>query len=424
LNTIKTKKIFYGWFIVFACMLITGGGIGVINSTSGVLVKPVCDELGFSRAEFSFYRTIVTLVGTLLMPFYGKLIGKIGVKKVMLFCTIALSMITFCYSFAMQIWHFYLLATINGVFLNGLHFMTVGILIKNWFDDKQGMATGIAYAGSGIGAAIMAPIVGQIVETMGWQSVFQIIGIIIMAVLLPTVLFFVKERPESIGLAPYKENKKAEEKSKGITFEGLTLKQALKTPTFWLLMVPIFLLAIMASAPNVHTVPYLTDIGYSTAFAASIVSAIMIMLTVAKIILGIFFDKFGTLAGSLFLSVCCIVFPLLALAAENPSIPWIYSVFFGMASSGATVPIAVLVSRYFGSRDYSTIFSVFSMISTLGASVGAPIMGAIYDQTGSYHPAWIMLIIVSMIITVTLIGANIASRKNNRGDLLKNEAHT
>lgn len=408
----KSNKIFYGWIIVLASLLITMTGLGAINSMSGVLVKPVCDDLGFTRAEFSFYRTIITLVGTFLMPLYGRLIRKIGVKKVMLVCSVGLSTTTFLYSFSTQIWHFYLIASINGLFLNGLSFMSVGILIRNWFEAKQGLATGIAYAGTGIGAAIMAPIVGQIVTGMGWQAVFRVIGVIVILIGLPTVILLVREKPEDMGLTAYRgKNDDAGDKNTGSGFTGITFQNALKTPVFWMLMIAIFLLAIMAAAPNVHSVPYLTDIGYSTTFAASIVSAIMIMLTVAKIVLGVFFDRFGSLAGSVFLSICCVLFPLLALVAGNPGVPWIYAVFYGMASSGASVPIAILASKYFGNLEYATIFSVFSMVSTFGQSFGAPIMGAIFDTSGSYYGAWIMLFVFAIVITVTLVGANISSRK-------------
>ena len=409
----KTKKIYYGWLIVFSAFLITAAGVGAINSTSGVLVKPVCEDLGISRAEFSTYRTIVTLVGAFLMPFYGNLINKIGVKKVMLFCTVGLSIVTFAYSFSTELWHFYLIAFINGIVLNGLSFMSVGILIRNWFIDKLGIATGLAYAGSGIGAAIMAPIVGWVVENMSWQSVFRIISIVILIILLPTILFLVKEKPKDIGLNPYSNQKKEKEKSKEnkVVFEGIMLKQAIKTSTFWLLVIPIFLLAILASAPNVHTVPYLTDIGYSTVYATSIVSFIMIMLTIAKIVLGIFYDKFGALIGNLFLSVCCVGFPLLAFIASTPGIPWVYAALYGMASSGASIPIAILVSNYFGSKDYSSIFSIFTMVSTFGASIGAPIMGAIFDSTRSYHLAWVMLTVFSIIVLITLVLSNMTSKK-------------
>jgi len=410
---LKTKKIYYGWLIVFSAFLITAAGVGAINSTSGVLVKPVCEDLGISRAEFSTYRTIVTLVGAFLMPFYGNLINKIGVKKVMLFCTVGLSIVTFAYSFSTELWHFYLIAFINGIVLNGLSFMSVGILIRNWFIDKLGIATGLAYAGSGIGAAIMAPIVGWVVENMSWQSVFRIISIVILIILLPTILFLVKEKPKDIGLNPYSNQKKEKEKSKEnkVVFEGIMLKQAIKTSTFWLLVIPIFLLAILASAPNVHTVPYLTDIGYSTVYATSIVSFIMIMLTIAKIVLGIFYDKFGALTGNLFLSGCCVGFPLLAFIASTPGIPWVYAALYGMASSGASIPIAILVSNYFGSKDYSSIFSIFTMVSTFGASIGAPIMGAIFDNTRSYHLAWVMLTVFSIIVLITLVLSNMTSKK-------------
>lgn len=406
----KRKKIYYGWIIVIASFLVTMVGLGAINSMTGVLVKPVCDELGFSRAEFSFYRTVITLVGTFLMPFYGRRIQQIGVKKIMLVCSVALPLVTFAYSFSTKIWHFYLIAAVNGLFLNGLSFMVVGILIRNWFQDKQGIATGLAYAGSGIGAAILAPIVGYIVEYMSWQAVYRVVAIIVLAIALPTVIFLVRERPEEMGLEQYRD-KKGKNGREVPAARGITLKESMRTPTFWLLMIAIFLLAIMAAAPNVHTVPYLTDIGYTTAFAASIVSSVMIMLTVAKIALGFFFDRFGALAGSLFLSVCCLVFPIVALMASKPVVPWVYSVFFGMASAGVSIPIAILAAKYFGNIEYAAIFSSFSMVSTLGQSVGAPVMGGIFDATGSYYGAWIMLLLFAAIITMTLVGAYLSSKK-------------
>jgi len=407
----KKKKIFYRWWIVFSAFLITAVGLGAINSTSGILVKPVCEELGISRAEFSTYRTFVTLVGTVLLPAYGRLINCIGIKKVMIFCTVGISSVTFMYSFSTELWHFYVIALINGLVLNGLSFMSVGILIRNWFIDKLGITTGLAYAGTGIGAAIMAPIVGWIVENMSWQAVFRIIGLIIFIILIPTIVFLVKEKPEDIGLESYTEKSKDEVTKDEIeSFNGIMFQQAIKTPTFWLLVIPIFLLAILASAPNVHTVPYLSDIGYSTTYATSIVSLIMIMLTIARIILGIVYDKYGSLFGNLFLSFCCMAFPLLALIAKTPTIPFIYAAFYGMASSGASIPVAILVSNYFGSKDYSSIFSVFTMISTFGAAIGAPIMGAIFDITESYYLAWIMLFVFAIIILITLIATNKTSK--------------
>ena len=413
MNIIKKEKIFYGWFIVLAGIIITAAGIGVFNSANSVSVKPICDELNLSRGEFTLHRTIITLVGAFLMPLYGKIIKTHGVKKMFLISTISLTLVTIGYSFAAQLWHFYVIAAINGIFVNGLNFMTVGIMVSQWFDDKKGFAMGLSYCGSGIGSAIMVPIVGQMIEQVGWRWSYRGIALIAALILIPTVLFIVKERPETMGLKPYiDKNKSAEELLKEQNaFAGITFKQALRTPTFWMLAVSFLLISICAGGPNTHTVPYLTDIGYTTAFAASVLSLTMIALTVGKVILGFIFDRFGTLSGSLFVAICCLGYPLLAMAALNPAAPWAYAVLLGLASCGFSVPVMVLITKYFGSKDTATLFSVCSMITTFGTSASVPLMGIIYDISGSYKWAWIMLFTFAVIITICLIGANVTSRK-------------
>ncbi len=411
MEVIAKKKPFYGWVIVLASILISAAGIGLVNTTNSVLLKPVCEELGFSRAEFTMHKTIIILVGAFLLPVYGKIIRKTGVKRVLLVSAVFLPLITFTYSFATELWHFYLIAVLNGVFFNGINFMTIGILISNWFEDKRGFATGLAYSGSGLGAAVLLPLVGYIAENHSWQWVYRFIGIVVIAVLIPIILLLVKEKPESMGLTAYKSKKDETETATLRQETGITLREATRTPRFWLVMVAFFLLSFMASGPNAHTIPYLTDIGYSTAFATSVMSFIMIMLTAGKIGIGFLYDKMGTLLGGVFISLCCVVFPVCAVFALAPGGVWIYAVFYGIASAGFSVPVTVMIEKYFGSRDFATIFSFCTMVTTLSAAIAAPIMGAVYDTIGSYIPAWIMLAIFGGIITVCMVAADISNRK-------------
>jgi len=409
---IKKEKIFYGWIIVFASIIVTSVGIGVYASTNTVFIKPICDSLGFSRGEFTLHRTIITLVGAFLMPLYAILLRKFKIKQILLISAVFLSITTFSYSFASQLWHFYVIAAINGLFLNGAHFMIVGVLVSRWFIDKKGFATGLAYCGSGIGGAIMTPIAGQMVESMGWQWSFRALAIIGLTLLLPIVVLLIKESPESIGLKPYRNENRSENKdTQQIDISGITFKQALKNSTFWLLAIAFFFISILASGPMTHTIPFLTDIGYPLAFATSVFSFLMILLTIGKIGLGMVFDRFGALLGSIFVGICCITFPLLAMIASTPVIPWLYAMFFGLATVGFTVPVTVLVTKYFGSKDFATIFSVLSMITTFGSSIAVPFMGIIYDNTDSYDIAWILLFIFAIISTFCLISAYFTSRK-------------
>ena len=81
-----------------------------------------------------------------------------------------------------------------------------------------------------------------------------------------------------------------------------------------------------------------------------------------------------------------------------------------MASCGVSVPVSILVMRYFGKKDFPTIFSFCMMASSLSSSVSVPAMGAVYDFTGSYGPAWIAFIFCSVIIVSCLLAVETMER--------------
>jgi len=412
MSGIGSSKVFYGWYIVLAGFLIAFAGLGVINSMAGVLLVPICDDLGFSRGEFTFHRTILVLVGSCFMPLYGKLYQNIGVKNVLIASSIAVAIVTIAYSFSTNIWHFYILALANGIFISGPSFMTVGYLINNWFEDKRGFATGIAFAGSGFGAAVFIPIVSRISELTDWRDVYRFCGIVVLAILVPTILFLVKERPEDMGLKPYESKTKSSNTRKRIEDAKIELSfsQALRTPIFWMLIIAFFLLSIMAGGPNFNAVPYLTDIGYTAAFAAMVMSVLMLAHTLGNMTLGGFFDRFGMLTGSLFLGLCCIIFPILALNAGVPVFVWLFALFYGPASSGF-VPVALFTTVYFGRKDFAAIFSIFNTAAMVGTALSGPSMAFIYDATGSYFWSWIMLVGFGLIITICLVCSYAFNRK-------------
>jgi hypothetical protein len=76
------KPVFYGWWIVAGCFLLTFTGIGIAINSIGVFLKPVTESLGFDRGEFSLYFTIAALSMALAAPFMGKLLSKYNILVV------------------------------------------------------------------------------------------------------------------------------------------------------------------------------------------------------------------------------------------------------------------------------------------------------------------------------------------------------
>ena len=405
-------RFFYGWVIVAASALMLAVALGMFTSTNSVFVKPICDSLGFARGEFTFFRTIIMLIGAFIMPLYGRWIQRVGVKKVLLIGALMLCFVTFGYSFATRLWHFYAVAAINGLFVNSIGFMSIGVLVNAWFNGKKGLAFGLAYSGSGVGAAIMIPVIANVIEFAGWQWAYRLMGVIGLLILVPVIALAVKNSPADMGLEPLAEaGSSGKPDDSQAPVSGLSFRSAARTGKFWLLLAASFFITFFAAPTNVHSAAYFSDLGYSTAFVSSVMSVFMIFLTVGKIILGWVYDRFGILVGNIFISIFCLGFPVFALLSRIPAMPWAYAVFIGMASCAVSMTLPILVSRFFGQKEYPVIFSFYAMMASFAASISVPGMGVIYDITGSYRPAWIVFLITSAIIAVSLVGAELLHRK-------------
>lgn len=414
----RTKKILYrphyAWIIMLCCLVLSGAGSGVFVSTLGVFVKPICEDLGFLRSQFILYSTIYFIVNVLLMPIYGTLFQRFSFRKIAAICSVACSVSLLGYSFSHELWHFYLFALISGLFVNGISIMAMGILINRWFIDKRGLACGIAYSGTGITAAILLPICNQLIGSIGWSMTFRFLAVIELLITLPIVLFMIRDKPEDMGVEAYRKSNSSGEEEKSSVLNGdngLTRKQAMSTPTFWLLFIAVFIIAVCQAGPNSNTVSILSDIGYSSAFAASVSSAYMIILTICKVGMGHIFDRLGSMKGSMLIGVCCIIFPLVALFNYISFVPWIYVAVLAVAGSGSTVLGTVLSLNYFGRKDYARVYSLIALGTQLGAAFSSPFLGIIYDMTGGYNLAWYLICGMAVIICICLIMANKTSKK-------------
>ncbi|MCL2058877.1 MAG: MFS transporter [Oscillospiraceae bacterium] len=407
------KRVFYGWKIVAASVVILAVGLGMFFSTNSLFVIPVCESFGVSRGQFTMHRTIITVVSACTLPFYGKAITRIGAKKILLCGIFMIGIVTFLYSFANSLLHFYILAFINGIFHNTVSFMVIGILIGNWFADKKGTATGLAFAGSGLGGAVMIPIVSRIIEAADWRFAYRFMGVFGIVSLVPVICLVIKDAPAQLGLMPYtiSNNTQGAPRSANNTARSLSAREAFKTSIFWMLAIGFFMIGGFGSPTNTHSTAFLLDLGYPIATVSAVVAIFMTFLSVGKILLGLVYDRFGSMAGAVLISICCFIFPVAALLSHMPAFPWVYAVTVGIASCGMSVPVPILIDRYFGSKDSPVLFSAFTFLMTLSAAVSVPLMGAIFDNMGTYRLAWLAFMIFAVIISICMVSAEFLHRR-------------
>ena len=402
----KTKP-FYGWVIAVCGFLVMGAATGIYSTNLGWAVRPVTQELGFMRGQFTLTATISTVLTVLFMPFFGTLFKKYGFRRVAIVGTIIIGLSIYGQSFSSQLWHFYTCAVIVGIFMNANGIMAVGILVTKWFDDKKGLAMGIAFAGSGVIPTFTVPIANYLVQTQCWRWGYRFVATTSLAILLPIIIFVVKDKPEDMGLQPYriKDKEMTQAEKTKIDNTGFTLKEALRSPVFWFLAIIAIGITMSQAGPAIHNIAFMMDLGHPFTFASTIAVVFMLSHTVFKILIGMFCDRVGPM-GCLIYGAACIIFPVLAIFAGIQFVSFGYAMFLGLATAGVANTNTFLTAEYFGRKDFERVYSLVSMFSYAGMAISFPGMGFVYDFTGSYFFAFRLIIIFGIVVCLSMLIAH------------------
>lgn len=409
------KKIFYGWFVVAGCVMIMALGYAPLVSCASLFIKPITEDLGIARSAYTLVNTISTLLGVFLAPVAGKLMSSKHMHKILVTCIAGVSISYGMFSVANSLPVFYFIAVFVGIFAAGSTMIPISVVITNWFQKQRGLATSIAMAGSGIGGAILSPVIGKLITGYGWRQTYVVIAAVMFCVLVPIGVFIIRQKPSDKGLQPYGYGESTNEKKSSSTVEwNVSLKELKSKPLFWAFILGITLIALTGAIIS-HIPSAVMDAGYSTAKAASITSIYMAIAVPGKLLLGHIFDKYGAKAGIIFGNTAFFLSTIALLFISAEPLLYIMAVLFGFGTCIGTVSVSVLTSKLFGSKHYAETFGFVSMFSNAGFAFGVPIIAVVYDVTGTYKIAWILVAILAVLMTGLLLYSAAQCKKHAEG---------
>jgi MFS family permease len=397
------RKMFYGWWIVAAGFHLNFIGIGGAVNALGIFFKPVVGALGFKGGDFSLYFTIAALSMTFAAPVVGKLIERFNIKIVVGFCTALLGVSFALLSQCSTIAHFYILAVFVGIGHAGSHIIPVSTMINNWFRVKRGLAMGIVFTATGIGGMISNPVGNWLIINYGWRNTYIILGVVIVLISTPTALLFLKKSPEEMGLTPDGEPETVKEQAEAA--QGLTLGEFFKTGAFWMLALTIFLINVVNVGVQQHLIPYLTDIGHSSTFAANIMALYLGMTVVGKLSLGRISDKKGLTTG---LVLFCSILGAGVAILFGASLVWVaivWGIIYGIGNAVQTVMPPLMTAACAGLKHYAPIYGIMAIFQTLGSGLGMPLSGYIFDKTGNYNAAFGLYLVLCFLSAIAGVWA-------------------
>ena len=402
----RFPKIFAGWWIVITSGIIALWTAGYHAYGFSALFKPIASELGFSRAIASVPAAIGRLEGGFEGPLAGWATDRFGPRWIILFGVFLFGLSLLLMNYINSLWAFYI---VWGVMLGTGHNVSASVpidtAITNWFVRKRGVALGTKMVFSGLSGVLVLPLIAWLISTQGWRMTCLIGGAVTWFVCLPLTWFFIKQhRPEYYGLLP--DGAAVGEEAadthqmidRGIKYAAevqeveFTLRQAMKRPTYWLLITAHAVHSLVSGAINVHLIPLLTDIGIDPIKAAGMMAIMVFSSIPSRFVGGFLADRMRVDHMRFLMGVAYLLQAVgFAVYLQNQTISAIYAWFiiYGIGM-GAGFMVSAMTARYFGRKAYGSIRGSMSMFWAPVGVVAPIYAGWVYDTSGSYWAALVL----------------------------------
>ena len=408
-NGLFLGKVQYCWVIAVCCGLLQAFGMGLVLNCGSLFYVFICEDMGFLRADISTYMTGYFLGTTIVTPIAGFLLSKFDIRKVMAAAICILSASVAAMSAYTEIWQWQISGFLVGSAGSCIFVLPSASMVGNWFVKRRGTVYGIVMACSSISAAIFAPILNRIIAESGWRTGYLFVGIAAFIVILPCCLLF-RYRPSDIGCKPYGGDGLDEELTDRQK-SGVRTRAAVASVSFWCLFAFAGIASFNHGGVEQHIPGYMVQIGLGTAFGATVVSAQSAGSVADKFIMGWLNDKIGVQRTT----IVELIVIMLGLAgfifAREPILLVASAVAFGVQDSLMSVSLPLLIREIFGNKYYTQIHGLIRAgVGTLGTFSGV-FVGWVYDTTGTFEPAFAILIALFAVDIVCVLAAYIFGKK-------------
>ena len=399
----EKKKGRLRWWIVGASFVMVFTCLGFCSSTKGLYLAAITEALGLERGLFSINDSIRFLTSAALNLFFGRLIARFGPRKLAAAGFGALIASMLVYSFAENIWLFYLGGALLGTGLAWTTTTMVGYMINVWCREHKGTIMGAVLAANGLGGALAAQILSGIIyggeDGFGYRTAYRVTAVILFAVGLFVCLIY---RDKPAGTQP---PVKTEKKIRGESWSGLSFEEAKKKPYFYVAAVCVFLTGMAIQSINGIYSAHFRDVGFDAGFIATVMSIHSVALAAFKFLTGLSYYRIGLAKTMIICNAAAVAMALLLAFANTGPSGKAMAVGYGVISSLAlpleTIMLPLIAGDLFGRKAYAKILGIFVSVNTFGYAVGAPLANWCFDQTGSYRT--IILVQCGMLAAVAVV---------------------
>jgi MFS family permease len=383
-------RMHYAWIVAVVTFLTLLTAVGV-RVTPSVLIVPLEQAFGWSRATISFAISINIVLYGLMGPFAAALMQQFGIRRTVLIALTLLAGSVAASTAMTEPWQLVLSWGLAVGLGSGVTALVLGATIVNrWFSRQQGLVMGVIAASTATGQLVFLPILAAVAQAGGWQPVVWIAALA-AAAMIPIVALLVPETPAAIGLQPYGAAAGSvvaptlRANPIGVAFAALG--RGAKSGGFWLLFASFFVCGASTNGLiGTHLISYCIDHGIPEVTGAGLLAAMGIFDLVGTTASGWLSDRFDNrwllfwyygLRGLSLLYLPYSGFSLYGLS--------IFAMFYGLDWIATVPPTVRLATDLFGKADAPIIFGWLLAGHQLGAGVTAFEAGALRTVFGDYY---------------------------------------
>lgn len=415
----KPARIFFGWWIVGAAFFVAMYVGGVVFYGFTAVFEPIANDMGWSYAQISLAASLRGLELGFLAPVTGILTDRLGPRRIIFGGAVITALGLFMISRTTSLATFYGAFALIAIGMSATTLTVLMTAVANWFRLKVGIASGIAMSGFGF-SGLMVPLIVRLIEVYDWRMTMIILSVGMLLIVLPLSLVF-RHRPENYGYLP--DGRKKVPVTPGIdaiqlqTAElNIRARHALRAITFWRMSLTFLIHAMLVSTVITHVMPYLSSIGIARSRASLVAMTLPMMSVGGRLSFGWLGDKYGrrrTVAVAFAMMTAGLLF-----FSYTPAVGlWLLAPFillFGVGYGGSTATRPSMVAEYFGRANFGTILGLMVGINAVGAIIGPPLAGWVFDTWGSYQGIWLAYSGLSIVGSLLIV--NITQVQTTRED--------
>ena len=393
----NASEAFYGWYIVAGLFFATFIVIGV-RQGFGVFVESWEEDFGATTTAVSAAAAIGWVVNGVAQPFLGALTDRIGARRVLIYGMVAMGVSTLLVAastnpFMLAVTYGFLVSFASGA----LSFTPTGALLARWFVRKRGTAMSLLTVGGSVSGVIMVPFLAYFLLNAEWQTVWLVLGGLILVLGLPVLIVIVRSRPEDMGLLPDGDVEEAQQQGEPvpeprvIPVGPLTAErwqESFRSAPMWQLSLAYWVCGVTTASISVHFVRWASSESISPGTAALAFGLLSGINALGVLLVGSISDRMQrkTLLGIVYL-VRGLAFLSLILLPGGAAL-WAFAIIGGM-SWLATVPLTTsLAADVYGVKKLGTLAGLINMAHQLGGGAAVLIFGWVFDTWDTYDPAF------------------------------------